>query len=371
MKKFKLIMSAVVLVSSTMFIQAQAADTIKVAIAGPLTGPVTQYGEMQKIGGLQAIDDVNSAGGVLGKKLEAVLYDDVCEPKQAVTIANKIANDGIKFVLGHLCSGSTQPASEVYDDEQILMITAASTSPAITEQGFNLIFRTIGLDDQQGPTAAKFILDKVKPSNVAVIHDKQRYGQGVAVAVKDDLTKAGLKPVLFEGVNKDQKDFSALITKMKKAKVDFVYYGGYHPELGLILRQSRNLGFDADFMGPEGIGNKSISEVAGEASEGIYITLPADFSQSEANAKIVENIKAKKQDPSGPFVLTSYAAVQVLAEAMNATKSTDPVEVAAYMRKNSFETPIGPVGFNEKGDLTEFEFVVFEWHKDATKTRVK
>lgn len=371
MSKIKSIISATALASLTLLTPVQAADTIKIAVAGPLTGPVTQYGEMQKIGGLQAIEDVNAAGGVLGKKLEAVLYDDVCEPKQAVTVANKIANDGIKFVLGHLCSGSTQPASEVYDDEQILMITAASTSPAITEQGFNLIFRTIGLDDQQGPTAAKFILEKVKPSNVAVIHDKQRYGQGVATAVKDELTKAGLKPVLFEGVVKDQKDFSALITKMKKAKVDFVYYGGYHPELGLILRQSRNLGFEGRFMGPEGVGNKSISEIAGDASEGMYLTLPADFTQIAANAKIVESIKAKKEDPTGPFVLTSYAAVQVLAKSMNETKSTDPVKVAEYMRKTSFDTPIGPVGFDEKGDLTEFEFVVFEWHKDATKTRVK
>lgn len=359
---------AVVLVSGGM---AYAADTIKIAIIGPITGPVAQYGDMQMIGAQMAVEQINAKGGINGKKLEAVLMDDVCEPKQAVAIANQIINDKIKYVDGHLCSGSTQPASKLYEEEGILMITPAATNPAITQQGYQVVFRTIGTDDQQGPTAGKYIAEKVKPKKLGIIHDKQQYGEGIAKEVKKTVEAAGIKPVLFEGVNKGQTDFSALITKMKKEGVDFVYYGGYHPELGLLLRQSREQGFDAKYMGPEGVGNKDISAIAGPASEGLLVTLPADFSTNPANAALVKAFKDKGQDPSGPFVMPSYSAVQIIADAIQGAKTEDPVKLAAYIHKNSFETPIGKVAFKDNGDLKEFEFVIFEWHADATKTPVK
>ncbi len=349
---------------------SKKADSIKVALVGPTTGPVAQYGDMQMSGAKMAIERINAAGGVNGQKLEAVVLDDVCEPKQAVAAANKVVNQGIKYVVGHLCSGSTQPASDIYEDEGILMITPASTSPAITERGFKMVFRTIGLDSQQGPVAGRYIANKIKPSRMAVIHDKQQYGQGVASEVKKSVESMGTKVVLFEGVNKDQKDFSALITKMKSANVDFVYYGGYHPELGLILRQSRAQGFDARFMGPEGVGNKDISTIAGSASEGLLVTLPSDFSKVAANADLVKAFKAKGEDASGPFVMPGYAAVQIIADSIKATGSKDPKRLAEHMRSSSFETPIGKVAYKSNGDLKEFQFVVFNWHADATKTAV-
>jgi len=226
-----------------------AADTIKIALAGPVTGAVAQYGEMQFIGAKMAIEQINKAGGVNGAMLEGVVYDDACDPKQAVAVANKIVNDEVQYVVGHLCSSSTQPASDIYEDEGILMITAASTSPDITARGYQLVFRTIGLDSLQGPTAGQFIAEKVKPKTVAVIHDKQQYGEGIATAVKQTLEAAGTKVALFEGINAGDKDFSAMIAKLKQANVDFVYYGGYHPELGLLLRQSAEKGLTAKFMG--------------------------------------------------------------------------------------------------------------------------
>jgi branched-chain amino acid transport system substrate-binding protein len=175
---------------------------------------------------------------------------------------------------------------------------------------------------------------------------------------------------MFEGVNKGQNDFSALITKMKIDGVDFVYYGGYHPELGLILRQSREQGFNARFMGPEGVGNKDISAIAGPASEGLLVTLPADFSSDPANADLVKAFKEKGEDPSGPFVMPSYSAVKIIADTIAATQSTDPIEIAEAMHATTYETPIGTVAFDEKGDLKEFDFVIYEWHADATKTAV-
>ena len=350
---------------------AHAADTVKIAVAGPTTGPVAQYGDMQMMGAQMAVEQINAKGGVDGKKLEAVIMDDVCEPKQAVAVANQIVNDKIKYVVGHLCSGSTQPASKLYEEEGILMITPAATNPAITQQGYQMVFRTIGTDDQQGPTAGKYIATTIKPKKLAILHDKQQYGEGIAKEVDKTVKAAGIKPVLFEGVSKGQTDFSALITKMKKEGVDFVYYGGYHPELGLLLRQSREQGFDAKYMGPEGVGNKDISAIAGPASEGLLVTLPADFSTDPANANLVKAFKDKGQDPSGPFVMPSYSAVQIIVDAIQGAKTEDPVKLADYIRKHSFPTPIGKVAFKENGDLKEFEFVIFEWHADATKTPVK
>ncbi|GAB7533201.1 branched-chain amino acid ABC transporter substrate-binding protein [Pseudomonas sp. 3A(2025)] len=345
-----------------------AADTIRIGIAGPKTGAVAQYGDMQFSGAKMAIEQINAKGGVAGKKLEAVEYDDACDPKQAVAVANKIVNDGVKFVIGHLCSSSAQPASDVYEDEGIIMVTPAATSPDLTARGYKLVFRTIGLDSAQGPAAGNYIAKQVKPKVVAVIHDKQQYGEGIATAVKQTLEKDGIKVALFEGINAGDKDFSSLIAKMKQANVDFVYYGGYHPELGLILRQSQEKGLKAGFMGPEGVGNASISQIAQDASEGLLVTLPASFDQDPANKALVDAFKAKKEDSSGPFVFPSYAAVQVIADAITLAKSEDTDKVAAALRANTFKTPTGDLAFDDKGDLKDFKFVVYTWHKDGTKT---
>ena len=348
-----------------------SSKVIKIALAGPKTGPVAQYGDMQFIGAQMAIEQINKAGGVDGAMFEGVVYDDACDPKQAVAVANKIVNDNIDYVVGHLCSSSTQPASDIYEDEGILMITAASTSPDITTRGLQLVFRTIGLDSLQGPTAGNFIADHVKPKTVAVIHDKQQYGEGIATAVKTTLEGKGVNVAVFEGINAGDKDFSSLIAKLKQANVDFVYYGGYHPELGLILRQSAEKGLQAKFMGPEGVGNKEISAIAGPASEGLLVTLPKSFDQDPKNQALVEAFKAKSQDPSGPFVFPAYAAVQVIAESIDKADSTDTAKVAATLRANSFDTPTGTLAFDDKGDLKDFSFVVYEWHQDGSKTEAK
>ncbi|HWD31500.1 MAG TPA: branched-chain amino acid ABC transporter substrate-binding protein [Pseudomonas sp.] len=347
-----------------------AADTILIGIAGPKTGPVTQYGDMQFIGAKQAIKDINAKGGVDGKMLEAKEYDDACDPKQAVAVANKVVNDGVKYVIGHLCSSSTQPASDIYEDEGVIMITPAATSPEITSRGYKLIFRTIGLDSAQGPAAGNYIADHVKPKVVAVLHDKQQYGEGIASAVKKTLEDKGTKVAVFEGLNAGDKDFSSIIQKLKQANVDFVYYGGYHPELGLILRQAQEKGLKAKFMGPEGVGNDSISQIAQNASEGLLVTLPKSFDADPANKAIADAIKADGKDPSGPFVFPAYSAVQLIAEGIKAAKSEDTAKVAEAIHAGTFKTPTGDLSYDDKGDLKDFKFVVYEWHFGKPKTEV-
>lgn len=347
---------------------AVSAQTIKIGIAGPATGSVKQYGDMVIEGVETAIEVINAAGGVNGKKLEAVLYDDACEPKQAVAVANKIVSDNVKFVIGHVCSGSTIPAADIYDNEGIVMITPSATSPVLTEAKLrSSIFRTIGRDDQQGPIAAQYIASKGQWKNIAVLHDKQSYGQGVASVVKSQLEAAKVPVVIFEGINAGESDYSAVITKLKAANVDFVYYGGYHPELGLLLRQAREQGLKAVFMGPEGVANSALVSIAGPAVEGTLMTLPADFASNPENAKVVKAFTDKKRDPAGTFQLPAYSAVVVIADAITGTKSEDPAKVADFIHKNTFDTPIGKIGYDKKGDLTNFKFVVYQQKGDGSR----
>ena len=351
---------------------AAQAQTIKIAIVGPTTGPVTQYGDMVREGVDTAVERINAAGGVNGKKLETVVIDDGCEPKQGPVAANRVVNSKIGFVVGHVCSGATIAAADIYDNEGVVMVTPSATSPALTDgKNYEFIFRTIGRDDQQGPAAAKFVLEKIKPKKAAVLHDKQSYGQGIATAVKNDLEKGGVKVAVFEGINAGDSDYSAVITKLKSEGVDFVYYGGYHPEMGLLLRQAAEQGVKAKWMGPEGAGNPDINAIAGDAVEGMLVTLPADFTQNAANADIVKAFQAKKRNAGGAFQMTAYTATQVIADGIKGAGTDDPTKVAKYLHANSFDTPIGKVSWNKQGDLTNFQFDVFVWHKDGSKSVYK
>jgi branched-chain amino acid transport system substrate-binding protein len=345
------------------------ADTIKIAIAGPFTGPVTQYGDMVKQGVDTAIEQLNAGGGILGNTFEAVQIDDGCEPKQGPVVANRVVNDEIHYVVGHVCSGATIAATDIYNNEGVVMVTPSATSPAVTDgKNYEFIFRTIGRDDQQGPAAAKFIAEKIKPKKVAVLHDKQSYGQGIASAVRNDLQKAGIDVVLFEGINAGDSDYSAVITKLKSSGADFVYYGGYHPEMGLLLRQGSEQGLKVQFMGPEGVGNPDINAIAGAAVEGMLVTLPADFTKDAANADIVKAFKDKGRDPGGAFQMTAYSAMMAIAQGIKGAGKDDPSEVAKYLHSHSVKTPIGDISWNKQGDLNDFKFDVFTWHKDGSKT---
>ena len=348
------------------------AQTIKIGVVGPTTGAVTQYGDMVREGVDTAVERINAAGGINGKKLETVVIDDGCEPKQGPVAANRVVNSKIGFVVGHVCSGATIAAADIYNNEGVVMVTPSATSPALTDgKNYEFIFRTIGRDAQQGPAAAKFILEKLKPKKAAVLHDKQSYGQGIATAVKNDLEKGGVPVAIFEGINAGDSDYSAVITKLKSQGVDFVYYGGYHPEMGLLLRQAAEQGVKAKWMGPEGTGNPDINAIAGDAVEGMLLTLPADFTQNAANAEIVKAFAAKKRNASGAFQMTAYTATQVIADGIKGAGSEDPTKVAKYLHANSFDTPIGKVSWNKQGDLTNFQFDVFVWHKDGSKSVYK
>jgi len=351
-------------------VHAQSGGEIKIGIPQPMTGPNTQYGDQIQAGALTAIEAINAAGGINGKKLTPILIDDGCEPKQAVPAANRVVNEGAKFAVAHACSGVAVPAVNVYEAEGIVTITPGATSPLVTDTiKPHYVFRTIGRDDQQGPFAANYIADRLKPARVAVLHDKQTYGSGVANQVRDTLQARGVNIVTYEGINAGDSDYSAVITKLKSANVDFVYFGGYHPELGLLLRQAREQGFTAQFMGPEGTANQDMVAIAGAAVEGLLVTLPADFTKMPGNEAIVKAFRDAKRDPDGAFQMPAYAAVQILAASIRAV-GEDADKVADYMHANSFDTGIGKVEFDAKGDLKDFEFAVFKWDRNGGKEQL-
>lgn len=351
--------------------QAHAADSIKIAMVIPATGPLTQYGDMVKEGVATAVEQINAAGGINGKKIETTVVDDACEPKQGPVAANRVVNDKIRYVIGPVCSGAAIAAAPIYNNEGVVVITPSATSPALTEgKNFHFIFRTIGRDDQQGPFAASFIAARLNAQTIVVLHDKQTYGAGVAQHVKASLEKLGANIALYDGINAGDSDYSAVITKLKTIKPDVVFFGGYPPEMGLLLRQAKEQGLQTQFMGAEGAFNQSLVEIAGPALDGMLFTYPADFSARAENQAIVQAFEKAQRPANGAYQMPAYAAVQVLHESMKAV-GTDPKKVAEYMHSNRFDTVIGPVAFDRKGDLKNFDFVVFKLDKSGQRKLVR
>jgi len=264
-----------------------AAAQIKMGVAGPITGPNAAFGAQLKNGADQAVADVNAAGGILGQKITLGYGDDVSDPKQGVSVANKFVGDGVKFVVGHFNSGVTMPSSEVYQENGMLEITPSATNPKITERGMWNIFRTCGRDDQQGAVAGAYIVQHFKGKKVAIVHDKTTYGQGLADETKKFMNAKGVKEVLYEGINVGDKDFSALVSKIKASGADLVYWGGLFTEGGLIVRQMRDQGVKAPLMGGDGIADDEFASIAGPGAEGTLMTYgPDPRNRPEAKAVV-------------------------------------------------------------------------------------
>ncbi|HKY87135.1 MAG TPA: branched-chain amino acid ABC transporter substrate-binding protein, partial [Pseudorhodoplanes sp.] len=249
---------------------------IKMGVTGPFTGPNAAFGAQIKNGVEQAVADINAAGGILGQKITMTFGDDVSDPKQGVSVANKFASEGVKYVVGPFNSGVTIPASEVYQENGILEITPSATNPKVTERGLWNVFRTCGRDDQQGEVAGAYIVKNFKGKKIALVHDKTTYGQGLADETKKAMAKGGMKEVLYEGVNIGEKDFSALVSKIKAAGADLVYWGGLHTEGGLLVRQMRDQGVKTVLMGGDGITTDEFAAVGGPGVEGTLMTYGPD-----------------------------------------------------------------------------------------------
>jgi branched-chain amino acid transport system substrate-binding protein len=343
-----------------------ATAQVKIAVGGPITGPSAATGAQMKNGVDQAAADINAAGGIMGQKIVVSYGDDVSDPKQGVSVANKFAADGVKFVIGHYNSGVTIPSSEVYQENGILQITPASTNPTVTERKMWNIFRVCGRDDQQGQVAGEYIVKHFKGKKIAIVHDKTTYGKGLADETRKTMAKGGIKDVLYEGVNTGEKDYSALVSKIKQSGADLIYWGGLYTEGGLIVRQMRDQGVKAPLMGGDGITSDEFASVGGPGVEGTLMTYGPDPRNKPDAKSVVAEFRAKKFEPEA-YTLYSYAGVQIIKQAAEAAKSLDPKNVAEKMHSGMhFKTVLGDISYDKKGDITKLDYVMYIWKKDPS-----
>lgn len=339
-----------------------ASADISIAAVGPLTGQDAPTGEQMQRGAEAAVAAINDAGGVLGQKLVLVIKDDACDPKQAVAVANEISGSSVFAVVGPMCSGAAIPVTKVFNEENIPMVSPSATSPSLTEFGFDNVFRTCGRDDQQGAVIAELIGKKYKGRNVAIIQDKTAYGQGLADVVQKDLNKAGIHEKLYESISRGERDYATLISKLKQNDIGVVFFGGYHTEAGLIVRQMRDQGVKAAFIGDDDLTTREFWSITGDAGEGAMMSFNSDPRVKPEAADAVKHIKASGFDPEGTTLYT-YAAVQVLAEALKRAGTVDRAKVIAALHEGSYATVVGPLAFDHKGDVTTPDYIIYQWTK--------
>jgi branched-chain amino acid transport system substrate-binding protein len=344
---------------------------IKIATAGPMTGQYASFGAQMKAGAEQAVEDINAAGGVLGQQLALSVGDDACDPKQAVAVANQMAGEGVVFMAGHFCSGSSIPASAVYNEEGIIQISPASTNPTFTDARPGPgIFRTCGRDDQQGEVAAQFLFDNYKDKKIAFVHDKTAYGQGLADATKASFEKLGGAAAMYEAYTAGEKDYSALVTKLKGEGIDVLYVGGYHTEAGLMKRQMVEQGMQTILVSGDALVTDEYWAITGPAGEGTLMTFSPDPRKNDIAKPVVDKLLAAGKTAEG-YALYTYAAIQAWAAAANAAGTTDFEPVVKALNDGKFETVLGSLEFDDKGDVTLPGYVFYEWKNGAYDYLVK
>jgi branched-chain amino acid transport system substrate-binding protein len=340
------------------------AQDIKIAVVGPITGSNAEHGEEMRRGAEMAVKDINAKGGVLGKQLDLIVADDACDPKQAVAAANDVVGKGVVFVAGHYCSSASIPASAVYNEAGVLQMTPASTNTALTDdaakKGWNNVFRTSGRDDAQGAFAGKYLADHYKGKRVAIVHDETVYGKGIADETMKAMNAAGLKQTMYEAVAQGDRDFSALISKMKEAKIDVIYYGGYATEAGLIVRQARDQGLKAPFIATGALVGEEYWKITGPAGDGTLMTSHPDFRSAPDAWAVVDKFKAEGYDPEGRTLYT-YAAIQAFAQAAEKAKSVNVDDLSKALHSMTAHTVLGPLTWDKKGDVTDSKYVFYVW----------
>lgn len=356
--------------AALVILAAPARADVTLALVGPLTGQYSAFFDQMRHGAEAAVAAINAKGGIKGQKISLIQEDDACDPKQAVAAANKVAGANAAGIIGHFCSSSSIPASDVYADAGIPMISPGSTNPKLTDRGLATVFRTCGRDDRQAEIAAKAIIDRKLGSKIAIVDDKSTYGKGLADGVRAALNAKGVKEVLDDTVTQGDKDFSTLISRLQAANVDFVFYGGYFPEAGLLLRQAREHGLKATFMGGDGVAAAEFGSIAGPASDGFLMTFYPDPRNNPTAAGVVKAFRDAHYEPEG-YTLYTYAAVTAFADAAaDAGTTSDGTKIAAALHKDTFKTVLGDLAFDEKGDPKLESFIVYVW-KDGKYAPLK
>ena len=336
---------------------------ILIGSAGPITGKMAWFGEQHQRAVELAIAELNARGGLLGETVEFVLADDFCDAEQAVAAANKLIADGVAVVIGHNCSGAAIPASKVYADVGVPFITGTATNPVITDQGFDQTFRMVARDTLQGEMAAAYLAERRAEQRIAILHDGEGYGQGLAEATRAELKRRGVTEALYGQITPGRADYSATLARLEAAGIDVLFYGGYQPEAALLIRQARDRGYDLELVGSDALVTEYFWHVAGPAAVGVRFVSMADPRANPEAAPIVEKFRAQGFEPEG-FTLYSYAAVEVWAQAVAKAGTFEPRAVAQALRTHDFDTVLGRIGFDERGDVYGYEpFTWYVWQE--------
>jgi len=341
----------------------QAQDTIRIGFMSPVTGPQASYGIDNRDGALLAIKELNAKGIKVGGKavqFELDVNDDTADPRQGVQVAQTLVDKKTKFVLGPYNSGVTMPASRVFAEGGVIVLTVAS-NPRITTQGHNNLFRIGATDNQLGAKMAVYASQDLKVKTVAVIDDRSAYGQGVAQEFSEQARKLGIKVVAKEFTSDKASDFSAILTSVKAAKPDAVFYGGYSAQGGPMLRQMRSLGITAPLLGGDGICSSetvTLSQISTELNA--FCTQGGSIiDRSDKGKTFVQRYRTEfKRDPL-TYAAAFYDGAYLLASAIEATQSTDPVKVGEHLAKSSYAGVAGEYAYDAKHDLKSSAVTVF------------
>jgi branched-chain amino acid transport system substrate-binding protein len=337
--------------------------TVKIGSASPLTGPQAHIGIDIRNGVQLAIEDANAANIEIGGKkvrFELIAEDDEANPTKATTVAQKLVDAKVAAVVGHFNSGASIPASKIYSDAGIPQISPSSTNPKYTEQGFKTTFRVVAHDGQQGPTLARFAAKTLGAKTVAVIDDSTAYGQGLADNFEAEAKKLGIKVVAREHTTDKDTDFKAILTKIKGRKPDLIMFGGIDPQAGPMVKQMRDLGIKARFIGGDGMQTPNFIKLAGTAAEGTMASIPGlPKDQMPGGKAFLEKYKAKFNQEVELFAPMGYDAVMVFIDAMKRAGSVEPAKFLPEIGKTNYQGVIGPIAFDEKGDLKNGPITIY------------
>jgi branched-chain amino acid transport system substrate-binding protein len=340
---------------------APAGLEIKIGHVGPLTGGIAHLGKDNENGARLAIEEANAAKVQIdGKPANFVFVaeDDQADPKVGTTVAQKLVDAKVNGVVGHLNSGTSIPASPIYSQAGVPVISGSATNPKLTEQGFKTQFRVVGRDDQQGPAIASYLASNNKPKLVAVIDDATAYGEGIANEVEKTLKAANIKVLPREKGTDKTTDWKAVLTKLKGRNPDAVFYGGMDATGGPLMKQGRELGIKAVFAFGDGACTDEMNKLAGQAAEGLLCS-QAGIPVAAADKKFLDAYKKRfNADPIlyAPF---TYDAANLLIEAMKKANSADPAKYLPELAKISYKGATGEIGFDAKGDRKDAEMTIF------------
>jgi branched-chain amino acid transport system substrate-binding protein len=339
---------------------APAAAEILIGVAGALTGPNAYQGEEQQQGVGLAIADLNANGGVLGQQLRIVSMDDACDSGQAVAAARRLVAAKVSFVVGHQCSGASIPAAEIYESAGIIQMTSSSTNPRLTEEGRANVFRICGRDDQQGAIAGDYLVARWPDAKIAIVSDGSVYGKGLAEETRRQLNKRGITETIREDLTAGQSDYSPLLAKFRAGGVEIAYFGGYYREAALLIRGAREQDYRMQLVAGDGIANEAFGQVTGEAGEGTLFTSFRDPRRNPAAESVVARFRKQGFEPEN-YTLYAYGAVEAWAQAVAKAGSTELAAVTGALRTFEFDTILGRISFDAKGDVRQPGFEWFVW----------